>query len=101
MAKFAKLFDVGENDQMLYTLDYNEEKDNYMITGYCEINGVRISMSAQGMATTDIAQGVLQSLTQEAADSWYEDIKKHEHKSDNTSVLEIEEESNEPVNPES
>jgi len=66
MIKFAKIFNLPNNNQVLITIDYEPEEDLTNINVRSEINGVRATM-ALGYENEDEAKEVFKNFTEPQA----------------------------------
>lgn len=71
--KFAKLFDVSETHQMLYTQKENEDDQEYELVIRCDNEGVSCEMSI-GFTNVDAMKEAFEKTNQESADKMYKKI---------------------------
>jgi hypothetical protein len=66
MAKFAKLFDLEDDEQVLLTLDYDEEEDMHRVTIQTDFDGCEAKIRL-AFNTLDKAISALNSYTKDKA----------------------------------
>lgn len=66
MSKFAKIFNLPNDNQVLITIDYDSEEDVTNITARSEINKMNTSM-ALGYENHDEAKEVFENFTESQA----------------------------------
>ena len=66
MSKFAKLIELENNEQVLLTLNYNDEDDNYEVEIRTDLEGVTASIKL-GFNEEEKAINMLEKYTNESA----------------------------------
>jgi len=66
MSKFAKLIELENNEQVLLTLNYNDEDDNYEVEVRTDLEGVTASIKL-GFNEEEKALIMLEKYTEESA----------------------------------
>jgi hypothetical protein len=66
MGKFAKLIELDNNEQVLLTVDYNDENDNYDVVIRTDLDGITPSIKL-GFETEEKALSVMENYTAETA----------------------------------
>ncbi len=66
MSKFAKLIELENNEQVLLTLNYNDEDDNFEVEVRTDLKGVAASIKL-GFDEEEKALNMLEKYTEESA----------------------------------
>ena len=74
MAKFARTFELSNDQQVLLTLNYNDEDDNYEIEQRTDYLGMVMKIKL-GFDTQERAEEVLDVYTIEDANSFIKTVK--------------------------
>jgi hypothetical protein len=73
MSKFAKLIELEDGEQVLLTLNYNDEDDNYEVKVRTDLNGATASIKL-GFNEEDKALELLEKYTKKDATKYREQM---------------------------
>ena len=73
MSKFAKLIELEDGEQVLLTVNYNDEDDNYEVKVRTDLNGATASIKL-GFNEEDKALRVLEKYTKKDATKYREQM---------------------------
>ena len=73
MSKFAKLIELEGGEQVLLTVNYNDEDDNYEVKVRTDLNGATASIKL-GFNEEDKALGILEKYTKKDATKYREQM---------------------------
>lgn len=75
MAKFAKLFELENNEQVLLTVNYNDEEDVYDVCVQTDVEGVNIKINLS-FKDKERAMEMMDSYSLEKAKYFRDDVSK-------------------------